>query len=133
MIQMRCGSSEICRRRHPGERPEVVDERGLAIVAAVQRDVSAIDLFCSVNRGESLLEAPHAAEGFRREAYLLAKKLDEASRADSNLLGHPRNRPHTWCAAKMMQRIVNGRMPCKRPCKLFEQVLLKDSKHIRHA
>src|SRR5271155_2753838 len=106
---------------------------GLVVVAAIQRDLGPIDLLSAVNRYQRLLKSPYTAESLWRQPHLLAEELDKSPRTEANLSRQPRNRHRMRHAAKMVQRIVHRGMPCKRPGKLVEQVLLKDLKHCGYA
>ena len=86
VVEVWGGGGEVGGGGHAGEGLEVVDEMGLVVVAAIERDLCPIDLPGAVYRVEGLLEAAHAAEGFRRESDLLAKDFDEAARAEADFL-----------------------------------------------
>ena len=129
VIQVGRGGGEVGGGGHAGEGLEVVDEMGLVVVAAIECDLCPIDLPGAMYRVEGLLEAAHAAEGFRRESDLLAKELDETARAEADFFRECSDGGDVRRAANVMERIGYGWVPLQWARELREQVLFEDSEH----
>src|SRR5688572_16216047 len=74
--------SEVGRRCHARERPEVAVEVGLVEVPAGQRDRGPIGGRLSGDETQYGLESADATEPLRRQSDMVAKDLDEPSRAE---------------------------------------------------
>jgi hypothetical protein len=74
---------EVAGRRQPRERPELVAEVGLVVVAGATGDVEPVDRSGGVDRAHGRGEAIGAGEPLRREADDLLESLCQMGAADT--------------------------------------------------
>ena len=89
---------------------KIVDEVSLVEIATRQRDFRPIDgLGAAGDLPQNPLESLHAAEKLGGQSDLLGKELDEASFAQSNLIGDARNRA-VWKPTEIADGEAHSRM-----------------------
>ncbi len=109
-----------------GERPEVVDEMRLVVVAAGERDVRPVDVRRRRERAQDLLEAPHAAIELRREADLGREDLDESPRAEADAVRDVADRAHRG-GVHGSERVRHRRVADRRSAEPREQRGFEDA------
>jgi len=85
VIHVRCSAFHIYGGSDAGERLEVVNEVGLVIVTAVQRQLRPMDIAEGMRRANDSLKPTDAAETFRRQADFIAEYCDKPALAESCL------------------------------------------------
>lgn len=104
-----------------------MDEMGLVVVAAIERDLCPIDLPCVVYGVEGLLEAAHAAEGFGCESDLPVKDFDETARAEADFFRECCDGDDVRRTANVMDCIGYGGVPRQWARELRVQILFEDA------
>ena len=78
--------SQVSRGIDAGKFLEIVDKMRLIEIAAARGQVHPVKLSPGMDLLQDLLEAAHATKKFGRESHFIGENLDEAARADPNLV-----------------------------------------------
>src|SRR5690349_17761089 len=77
---------QISGRSNAGELAEIVDKMSLIKIPAGSSQISPFDRAAAVESVQRALEEADAAKHFGRKPHLIAKQLDKAARADSDVV-----------------------------------------------
>jgi len=117
--QVRCGIDS-------GEFFEVVNKVRLIEITAAGGHVRPIKLGSGMDLLQDLLESAHATEKLRRKAYFTGEKVDEAARADADLVGDIGHGRRCMDVAEQTQREADGAMPLQRLESLRHKAVFDD-------
>ena len=123
---MRRPVREVGGRIDAGECAEIVNEMRLIEVAAIQRDVSPFDALAAFHAVQRPVEAPDTAKHFGRESSLIAKHLNEALGAETDLFAHRRHGCHVRSGHEAAERESYGAMLMEAPRQFGQQRLLQN-------
>src|ERR1700744_1943759 len=87
-----------------------MNEMCLIEISGAECDLRPVNSRPRRNLTKHLLKSPHAAKKFGRESDLIAKNVDEAARAQPDLLRNRQNLSGLWRCAKLIQRECDCRM-----------------------
>lgn len=109
---------------------EIVDKMRLIEIAAISRQVYPGKVCIGPNLLQDLLKAANASKEFRRKSNFIGKKLDEATRADANVIGKISHGGSRVDIAKEPQSAIDYTMPFQRLERLFQQAFFKHLKFL---
>ena len=109
-----------------GEFFEVVNKVRLIEITAAGGHVRPVTIISAVNHLQHLLNAAYPAEKLRRKAYFTGEKVDEATRADADLVGDIGHGRCCMDVAEQTQREADGAMPLQRLESLRHKAVFDD-------
>src|SRR5215475_2708150 len=121
VVQMLCLQGQVGGWAHSGELPEIMDKMRLIKIAAVTRYIHPIEFLALVDVLQSLLKPAYTTEELGRKSGLVAEELNKATRADTDLVCHRRDRRRGMDIAEQRQGIAHRTMPRQRPERLRHQ------------